>query len=482
MERGLEGTVIDGRYVIEEELGRGGMGSIFRGRQMALDRQVAIKVLRADVEHDAVHVERLIREAQALSQIRHPNVVEVIDFGKLDDGSPYIVMEYLDGKDLNAVLQEDGRMSWSRARGILLQVLAGLRAAHRKGVLHRDVKPGNCFLVQEPDAEPGDYVKLVDFGIAKFVTPEHTNEQRRLTQAAYIVGTARYLAPEVYDGAEASVQSDIYAVGVLAYKLLTGQAPFIGRDAYDVLLAARNDPPRPMRQLVPGIMPSVERLVLRALAKQPENRFRDTNAFEAAILEVDAAGRRRASGRTGTVVPGSLGATNEQPVLSREEVMQGGETRPMTPIPGRSERAPTPWETGSAASSQMHGKRSSSMITPIFVSVTIGALAGAAFLVYARWGDTGARASAEAESEPAPSDATVQADLAERVRRRCADLATAGTTVQVQLGVATSGSIERVRVGAPHEDSELARCIEAIVRDAKFQRGEERELGLEVTL
>jgi serine/threonine protein kinase len=475
----LAGTVIDGRYVIEEQLGEGGMGSVFAGTQIALSRRVAIKVLRAGFGHDSTQSERLIREAQALSTIRHPNVVEVIDFGKLEDESPYVVMEFLDGKDLAQILAQEGRMAWSRARGILLQVVAGLRAAHRKGVLHRDIKPSNCFLVQDPDAEPGDYVKLVDFGIAKFVCPTRDGE-RKLTAAAHVVGTARYLAPEVYDGADASVHSDIYAFGVLAYKLLTGKAPFEGRDNFDLMLKAKEEPPRPMREAAPDLMPSVERMVLRAMAKKPRDRFADTNALEAAILQIDAAGRRRASGRTGTVMPGSLGATNEQPILSREELgLAEAATLPLEPSIGHSQRTQSPWESSAPRSR----KRSSSMATPIFVSVTIGALAGAAFLVYARFGQPGSRRDdAAAESEPDATegrpDPELERELVDRVRRQCADMALSGTAVKVRINVAATGAIDRVEV-AP---SELQRCIEPLVREVKFGRAQARELSLTVPL
>jgi hypothetical protein len=278
---------------------------------------------------------------------------------------------------------------------------------------------------------------------------------------------------------------------VLAYKLLTGRAPFVGRNAYDLLLAARTDPPRPMRQFAPELMPSVERMVLRALGKTPQDRYRDTNALEAAILEVDAAGRRRASGRTGTVVPGSLGATNEQPMISQAEI---GATQPgeaMPPLAPHLERAHTPWDNAAASGttrSQIRRPRSASIATPLFVSVTIGALAGAAFLVYARFGDTGSRAAVEAPAQEdrggnaTRPDASVQAELSDRIRRRCADMATDRAALQVQLSIGATGTIDRVRLAPPHDNSELRRCVEAIVQDAEFATGEERELSLEVAL
>ncbi len=274
----LSGTVLDERYRLVRQLGVGGMGTVYEAAQVHLDKRVAVKVLKQSLVATGVHLERFLREARAASKIRHPNIVDVVDFGRMASGSAYYVMELLEGTDVAELLRDKGRLPWPRVAMIVQQVLSALEAAHAHGVIHRDIKPANVFLVADPTGD-GDVVKVLDFGIAKVA------EESRLTRADEIIGTAAYMAPEQAQGT-VTEQTDVYAVGVLMYKMLTGRVPFRGANGFETLRLHRSQPPPSMRQLVPDISPAVEALVLQALAKQPEQRFASTRHMEAAIEQL----------------------------------------------------------------------------------------------------------------------------------------------------------------------------------------------------
>jgi serine/threonine protein kinase len=266
----LSGTVLEARYELGRALGAGGMGAVFEAKHLRLGRMVAIKVLRpALVGHDE-HIQRFIREAQVASKIRHRNVVEIHDYGEAPGGLVYIVMELLRGQDLDCFLeaQPEARLPWWQASSLLFQAARGLKAAHAVGIVHRDIKPANCFLTTDEEGQP--LVKLLDFGIAKAEDSEPT---QRLTATSAVLGTPSYIAPElVLTTQPASPRSDIYSLGVVAYRMLTGRVPFTGATAFQVLHAACFEPVPPLRGYAPDVPPAVEALVLQMLAKAPEDR------------------------------------------------------------------------------------------------------------------------------------------------------------------------------------------------------------------
>jgi len=257
------------------------MGAVYRGRQLRLERRVAIKVLLPALAAEAEYVARFLREAKAASQIKHRNVVRIIDYGQTEDGCGYSVMEYLEGQDLQRYLMEQPgqRISWERAWGLLEQIAAGLKAVHGRGVIHRDVKPANCFLTHEDGEE---VVKLVDFGIAKV---DDRTRDRDLTGADQVLGTPGYTAPEVLCG-PATHSSDIYALGVVAYRMLMGQVPFRGKKPRDVLRSTAADPVPPLRDRLPDLPPEVEAFVLELLAKQPRFRPPDMQTVQRRLAKL----------------------------------------------------------------------------------------------------------------------------------------------------------------------------------------------------
>ncbi|MCA9654655.1 MAG: serine/threonine protein kinase, partial [Myxococcales bacterium] len=283
----ISGTVLDGRYQIGRVLGAGGMGAVFEARHLRLDRRVAVKVLKPTLMHRDDYVKRFLREARAASKIRHPNVVEIIDYGEMSDRTVYTVMELLLGEDLSSRLKRVGRMSWSQSRWILVQIVRALHAAHSQGIIHRDIKPANCFLLAGVEGQ--ELVKVLDFGIAKLDQLEA--DERPLTGTSEILGTPSYMAPEMARGISADARSEVYSVGVLAYRMLGGKVPFDGNNAFDVLLQHATQPPPPLQRLAPDLPPQVVELVHQPLPKDPEARPQDMAKVEELMLSIDANGQ-----------------------------------------------------------------------------------------------------------------------------------------------------------------------------------------------
>jgi serine/threonine protein kinase len=274
-----EGTVLAGRYRVERIIGEGGMGDVYLATHLVIDKRVAVKVLALEQMRRDRTITRFLQEAKAASKIRHPNVVDITDFGE-DHGRAFFVMEYLEGEDLDHLLKREGRIPWERARAILVQLLEALGAAHRAGIVHRDIKPHNSFITPGPHG--GEIVKVIDFGIAKLRT-EGSEEQ--LTRTGAIMGTVEYMSPEQGLGADIDGRSDLYSVGVILYRMLTGTVPYVASNPMATLYQhIHGEIPSP-RTAVPeaGISPGVDAVVRRALAKKKEDRFASAEAFIEAL-------------------------------------------------------------------------------------------------------------------------------------------------------------------------------------------------------
>jgi serine/threonine-protein kinase len=279
----LIGTLVSGRYRVIEELGEGGMGAVYLAQHVALEKHVALKVLHPSLSRDPVLQERFLREAKAAARIDHKNVVNITDFGATETGIVFIVMELLQGQDMAAVLKERRALPWPEARSILLQVCHALSAAHEHGVIHRDIKPENVFVLKREKGER--LIKVVDFGIAKLI---HDRNQPKLTAAGVVHGTPGFIAPEQIQGGVVDHRADIYAVGALAYNILTGRPPFPGKTVIQVLTLQMESNVVPPSQVDPelGVPDELDSIVVRALAKDPAQRHGSMEQLARELEEV----------------------------------------------------------------------------------------------------------------------------------------------------------------------------------------------------
>jgi eukaryotic-like serine/threonine-protein kinase len=277
------------QFRIEEVLGAGGMGTVYRARQLSLDRDVAIKILHADLANHPDAVRRFQREARVATALDHPNVVRVLLLGQLPDGSPYLVMEHVSGRSLGQLLRTEGPLPLHRALHIAAQVADGVGEAHAHGVVHRDVKPENVMVLRR-GADP-DFVKVLDFGIARLLW----DEQTVATQSGLIFGTARYISPEGASGELTDARSDVYSIGVLAYQLIAGATPFDGSTPVTLLLKHVQDAAPDIRERVPCPDPVAD-VVMKALRKKPNQRFEDGRALSAALREAGVRAKVRVPG------------------------------------------------------------------------------------------------------------------------------------------------------------------------------------------
>ncbi|MGY1662268.1 protein kinase [Geodermatophilus sp. SYSU D00705] len=381
----LPGSVLQDRYELLSPIATGGMGQVWRARDLVLGRTVAVKVLRPEYTGDTVFLTRFRTEARLSAGLAHPNIAVLHDYGEVEpelaggDRLVYLVMEFVDGEPLAAVLQRERRLTSDRTLAILRQVAAGLAAAHAAGVVHRDVKPGNVLVA------PDGTVKITDFGIA------WSAANAAVTRTGHVVGTAQYLAPEQVRGDRAVAASDVYSWGMVAYECLAGRRAVDGPDPVDVAFRQLRDTPDPLPDDVPE---PVRRLVERTLAKEPADRIPDGAALLAAVDDVVAEhspGRHRAPpaaaepDRADTLVMPAVGpepTTRVLPAVPAAGVVPAADVGPVPPVAGAPE---------------VHdevGGRPRRLLVPLLVAlVVVAAVAGAVFLA-ARSGD------------PAPASAT----------------------------------------------------------------------------
>ncbi|NUN15095.1 MAG: serine/threonine protein kinase [Myxococcales bacterium] len=274
------GTDIQGRFRVESKIGEGGMGAVYRAVQTSVGRPVAIKILLRALVKDEQFVRRFQNEALAVSRLEHPNTIRIFDFGQVDDATLFFAMELLNGLPLQKVLKKEQRLSVARMLHVLEQAARSLGEAHSKGIIHRDLKPDNLFLC-EVDGDK-DFVKVLDFGVAKMVGEDKA--QDGLTQTHMILGTPKYMSPEQASGKPVDGRSDLYALGVMAYEMLAGRAPFTG-DPMTVLYHQVHDDPPPLSEISPEIVvpPDVQDLVFWLLKKRPEERPQSSDQLVATI-------------------------------------------------------------------------------------------------------------------------------------------------------------------------------------------------------
>jgi serine/threonine protein kinase len=309
----LVGHTLDDKYRLEERLGIGGMGTVYRARHLLIDRPVAVKVLNPRFVEDEAARTRFRREAKACGRLQHVNAVTVTDFGQSPDGYVYLVMELLEGRTLRDVLAKEAPLDPARSVALMLQISAAVAAAHEAGIIHRDLKPANIFIVQR--AEVPAVVKVLDFGIAKLAADSlDEDEPKTLTQVGAMIGTPRYMSPEQCNGAELTPAADVYSLGVILYEMLTGTVPFSGSTPLAIAMKHTAEMPRSPREFVPAIPPALEQVVLHTLEKRPQDRPGNAAEFRAELLSIaDRLGLEHAAVTSGPNIEALRSVGTESP-------------------------------------------------------------------------------------------------------------------------------------------------------------------------
>jgi eukaryotic-like serine/threonine-protein kinase len=316
----LINTLFDGRYRILRKLGSGGMANVYLAEDEELGRRVAIKILNDRHASDESFVERFRREAKNAAGLSHPNIVSVYDRGEAE-GTYYIAMEYLEGRSLKERIVGEGALPIAAAIEVTRQILRALNFAHARGIVHRDIKPHNVLLAQDGPGDGEPRFKVTDFGISRTTTSQ-------MTEAGSIVGTAQYLSPEQARGAAVDQRSDIYSVGIVLYELLTGRLPFTGDTPLEIAMKHLSEIPKPPSELRPEIPADLDMVVLRALAKDPEDRYESAQEMERELARVAGGGGVTAeTAEAATAVLSGAGLADTAPTMvSRRPVVAPRET------------------------------------------------------------------------------------------------------------------------------------------------------------
>lgn len=279
----LLGSTIEGKFRIDVQLGRGAMGTVYRATQLNLERPVAMKVMRSDILSNPVAIERFKREALAIARLKHPRIVSIYDYGVAPEVGAYIVMEYLEGRPLNAEVKAMGPLPLEQGIRWMRQVCSAVAVAHSAGVIHRDLKPHNIFLETTQD---GPFVKVLDFGLAKL---QRGSEEGigSLTKSGTLVGSPPYMSPEQCEDLPLDAQSDIYSLGCVFYEMVAGRTPFVGSSPIDTLVKHMNEVPAPPSSYNPDVPSAVDAVLLKALSKHKHDRYASATEFGQALAGVE---------------------------------------------------------------------------------------------------------------------------------------------------------------------------------------------------
>ncbi|MBY0357594.1 MAG: serine/threonine protein kinase [Candidatus Obscuribacterales bacterium] len=278
------GLLIENRFELVSAIGRGGMANVFKAQHRQVDLTVAVKILNYDAVVSESELERLRREARALNSLFHPNIVKVYSFGVLDDGAAYLVLDYLEGRSLETLIETEGPPKLDWAMNCFRQICNGLTYAHESGLIHRDLKPSNVMVLHQP--QEGADIKILDFGLSRADNTAGKKEQR-LTKIGEIQGSPLYMSPEQIQGKEADIRSDIYSLGCLMYETLSGQPPLMGETTIATLMKHMQQLPEPFAQVKGSsqVPAKLEQLVFQCMEKDPNKRFQTVREVESALKE-----------------------------------------------------------------------------------------------------------------------------------------------------------------------------------------------------
>jgi serine/threonine protein kinase len=382
--------VLSGRYEIGDRLGSGGMSSVHQATDLILERTVAVKILAEHLSDDERFVARFRREALAVAKLIHPNIVQVYDTG-IDEGRHYIVMEYVQGRSGAQILQRQGPLDAETTAEIGAQACAGLDYAHRRGIIHRDVKPGNLMVTGGPVGGGEMTMKLTDFGIARAV------EQTRITQVGSVVGTAAYLSPEQVRGEEATPATDVYALGVVLYQFLTGRLPYEGSTLAELAVRQQNEKPLPPSTYNDDVPETLGAAVLRALEGDPHRRYASASELAGGLalgMQGEDVTLPMEEGTAATNVLGSETGTRrlDQTAQTEYRPAQPSPTRRPVPRAPRQQPAPPPPMPAQAKRKRSAFSRFARFVLALVALVLIAAAVAAA-VIYTTDKATGVKAT-----------------------------------------------------------------------------------------
>ena len=487
------GEVLGDRYRVLERLGKGGMGEVHLAEHIAIGRRVAVKTLSGDFRERPELARRFLQEARTASRVRHPNIVDITDFGHTDLGAPFFVMELLEGEELKVLLRREKTLPWDRVCSIGIQICAALTAAHTQGVVHRDMKPDNVFLIRQDDAE---LVKVLDFGIAK-ITDEETGDA---TRTGVLLGTPHYMSPEQAQDDPLDARSDIYSMGVLLFRMVTGRVPFRGKSFMKVLGMHMQQPPPNPSDFAPegGLSAEGEALILKCLAKDPADRYQSAEALAAALRGTQEASLApgsvvlpvETSSRSWALIAG-LGVVSLGGVFLAWTLLSPPGTHPDEPrdtsrgehsgevadvageLPLSAGQAPlTATATGASTTTSTGDSEGTT-------STTGGPEAPALTTPDPDTGRTKTKAKTKAKAKAksaAPAKASLSsADLSSAAKSVKKALASCtgglpGMVVKVDVTVSTSGQVTSARAHKPQRGSALGNCVEQAAKRARFPR------------
>jgi serine/threonine protein kinase len=456
-----EGDVLQDRYRVQQRIGKGGMGEVYLAEHVAIGRKVAIKILLGNPHERPEMAKRFLKEAQTASKLRHANVVDIIDFGHIDPEArtPFFVMEYLEGRDLKSVVKEEKVLAWPRARDIALQICAGLGVAHAQGFIHRDLKPDNVYLIDDNGRE---HVKILDFGISKAIN----DDAHDTTQTGVLLGTPEYMSPEQAEDKTLDARSDIYATGIILYRMIVGRVPFQSKAFMTVLAKHIQEKPVPPREANPqaGISAEVEAVILKCLAKRPEDRYQSAEALAAALRAADAPGKRSSLALFATigvmvvaagVIALALSSGPPEPEPKPEPTPVAAPVVPEKPPEVVPDKPP---EVVPETPPEVAPETPPEVVPPVVT----------------KKGETKKTPKPETK-KTAPKESLTPAELRTGFKAAIAGVhacqslgAIAGTTVKVDITIGTSGAVESATAHKPIGGSALGRCVEKAAKTGKF--------------
>lgn len=401
------GAIVAGKYRVEHRLGRGGMGQVFAAVHLQSGERVAIKLLHQSLNNSAENLDRFLQEGRAAATIESPHVARVLDAGSLEDGSPYLVLEYLEGRDLAKTIKKSGPFPITQAVDFIVQACHALSEAHSRGIIHRDLKPSNLFLTTRADGSP--FIKVLDFGISKFVYEGHSH-----TQTSDILGSPPYMSPEQLRSTKhVDHRTDIWSLGTILFELLTGRTPFVADTMADLCMKIVAEPSPPLRSLLPSAPPGLEAILLRCHEKDPAARFSSAQELSAALAPFalakdrtmsaapapEAFQRRAAAAKTVAATPAEL-----MYIEARSAQPQGNTTA----YPGHTAVGNTSVKWNNSIEKQPPQAAKKPWLLPLIALGAILIVGGAAFMAWSssRSGEN-AQSSAEASPIPLPQAASV---------------------------------------------------------------------------